>query len=159
MVQRERERGVTVVEFSVEVDAPADSVWEVASDPTNLPQWDKHVVRVRPPEGGMFEGARYEVDMGFMAVQTTVRATVLEWEPPARSRIRLQGLLEAVVTTSVAPLPRDRSMLRHEIDYRFRGPLGGFGAMSLNALGGAHMALKHGVLAQKRQIEAAAVSG
>jgi len=50
-------------------------------------------------------------------------------------------------------------MLRHEIDYRFRGPLGGFGAMSLNALGGAHMALKHGVLAQKRQIEAAAASG
>jgi uncharacterized membrane protein len=145
---------MTVVEFSVEVEAPAEAVWEVASDVNNLPQWDKHVVRVRPPEVGMHEGARYEVDMGFMAVQTTVRATVLEWDPPWRSKIRLEGLLEAVVTTSVAPL-HDHSLLRHEIDYRFRGPLGGFGAMSLNALGGAHIALKRGVLAQKRQIEAA----
>ena len=158
MVERERERHVTVVEFSVEVDAPAEDVWKVASDPTNLPQWDKHVVRVRPPEGGMHEGARYEVDMGFLAVQTTVRATVVEWDPPWRSRIRLDGLLEALITTSVAAL-HDRSVLRHEIEYRFRGPLGGFGAMSLNALGGAHIALKRGVLAQKRQIEDAAATG
>ncbi len=149
---------MTVVEFSVEVDAPAEAVWAVASDVSNLPQWDRHVVRVRPPEGGMHEGARYEVDMGFMAVQTTVRATVVEWDPPWRSRIRLEGLLEAMITTSVAAL-HDRSLLRHEIDYRFRGPLGRFGASSLNALGGAPMALKRGVLAQKRQIEAAAGAG
>ena len=105
----------------------------------------------------MIEGARYEVDMGFMAVQTTVRATVLEWDPPWRSRIRLEGLLDATVTTSVAAL-HDRSVLRHEIDYRFRGPLGRFGAMGVNALGGAHLALKRGVLAQKRQIEEAAAA-
>ena len=148
---------MTVVEFSVEVDAQAEAVWKVASDPTNLPHWDKHVVRVRPPQGGMHDGARYEVDMGFLAVQTTVRATVVEWDPPWRSRIRLEGLLEALITTSVASL-HDRSVLRHEIDYRFRGPLGGFGAMSLNALGGAHLALKRGVLSQRRQIEDAAAS-
>lgn len=143
---------MTVVEFSVEVDAPAEAVWKVASDPRNLPQWDKHVRRVRPPEGGMREGARYEVDMGFMAVQTTIRATVLAWEPPHRSQIRLEGLLEARITTTVASV-RERSVLRQEVDYRFGGPLGRFGAMSLHALGGAHMALKRGVLAQKRQIE------
>jgi uncharacterized membrane protein len=157
MVERERERRMTVVEFSVEVDAPAEAVWAVASDVNNLPQWDKHVIRVRPPEDGMIEGARYEVDMGFMAVQTTVRATVLEWDPPWRSRIRLEGLLDATVTTSVAAL-HDRSVLRHEIEYRFRGPLGRFGAMGVNALGGAHLALKRGVLAQKRQIEEAAAA-
>jgi hypothetical protein len=47
-------------------------------------------------------------------------------------------------------------MLRHEVDYRFRGPLGGFAAASLNAVGGAQMGLRHGVLRQKAEIEAMA---
>ncbi|MGZ8629567.1 MAG: SRPBCC family protein [Actinomycetota bacterium] len=150
---------MTTVEFSVEVDAPAETVWQIASDPCNLPQWDKRVVRVSPPEGSMGLGARYEVVMGFMGVQTTVRATVLEWEPPWRSSIRLEGLLDATVTTSVASLPFDRSVLRHEVTYRFRGPLGGLGAASLNAMGGAQYALRHGVLAQQREIEGYASRG
>ena len=144
---------MTTVQFSVEVDASPERVWEVASDPGNLPQWDRHIIRVRLPEGGVGPGVRYEVDMGFMAIHTTVQAEVLEWEKPWRTKIALHGLLEAVVTTSIASLPHDRSMLRHEVEYRFKGPLGGFGATSLNMLGGAHLALKRGVLAQKRQIE------
>jgi uncharacterized protein YndB with AHSA1/START domain len=144
---------MTVVQFSVEVDASPERVWEVASDPGNLPQWDRHIIRVRLPEGGLGPGVKYEVDMGFMAVHTTVAAEVLEWERPWRTRIALHGLLEAVVTTSIASLPHDRSLLRHEVEYRFKGPLGGFGAASLNVLGGAQMALRRGVLAQKHQIE------
>jgi uncharacterized protein YndB with AHSA1/START domain len=155
VVERERRRPVTSVEFSVEVNASPERVWEVAGDPGNLPQWDRHIVRVRMPEGGMAAGVDYEVDMGFMAVATTVRAHVLEWEPPWRSTIRLAGLLEAEITTSVGSLPHGRSVLRHEVEYRFIGPLGGFGATGLNMLGGAHFALKRGVLAQKRQIEQA----
>jgi uncharacterized protein YndB with AHSA1/START domain len=150
---------MTSVEFSVEVEAAPEQVWEVAGDPRNLPQWDRHIVRVRMPERELGEGTEYEVDMGFMAVQTTVRARILEWEPPFRAAIRLEGLVEAVITTSIGALPHGRSVLRHEVEYRFRGPLGGFGAASLNMLGGSHMALKHGVLAQKRQIEAAATGG
>ena len=153
LVERERGGSVTTVEFSVEVDAPAETVWEIASDPRNLPQWDKHIVRVDLPEGGMARDARYGVVMALMGVQATVRATVLEWEPPWRSSVRLEGLLDATVTTSVASLPFDRSVLRHEVTYRFRGPLGGFGAAGLNAMGGAGYALRHGVLAQKREIE------
>jgi uncharacterized membrane protein len=144
---------MTVVEFSVEVDAPPQTVWEVASDPHNLPQWDRHIQSVRPPEEGMGKGAKYRVVMGFMGVSATIRAEVLEWESPWRSVVRLRGILEATVTTSVGSLPFDRSMLRHEVDYRFRGPLGGFAATSLNAVGGAQLAMRHGVLAQKRQIE------
>lgn len=144
---------MTTVEFSVEVDAPPETVWEIASDPCNLPQWDKHVVRVDLPDEGMRLGARYDVVMGLMGVQTTVHATVQEWEPPWRSCVRLEGLLDATVTTSVASLPYDRSVLRHEVTFRFRGPLGGFGAAGLNAMGGAQYGLKRGVLAQKREIE------
>jgi uncharacterized membrane protein len=144
---------MTTVEFSVEVDAPPQAVWEVTSKPENLPHWDRHIVAVRVPPDGLRAGTHYEVEMRFMAVRTTIQATVLEWEAPWRAKIHLSGLLDATVTTSVAALPFDRSVLRHEIDYRFRGPLGGIGAASLNAVGGAGMALRHGVLAQKCEIE------
>jgi len=137
---------VTTVEVSVEVEAPPERVWTVTSNPRNLAQWDRHVVSVRLPQE--------EFTMGFMGVRTVVKAQVLEWEPPWRSRLRLEGLLEATVTTSVASMPFDRSLLRQQVDYRFRGPLGGFGAMSLNAVGGAQLGLRRGVMAQKRQIEA-----
>jgi uncharacterized membrane protein len=144
---------VTSVEFSVEVDAPVEDVWAVASDPANLPHWDRHITEVRAPAEGLSKGARYEVVMGFMAVHTTVKAEVTEWEPPWRAEVRLEGLLEGTVATSIASLSGDRSILRHEIEYRFHGPFGSFGAASVNAVGGAHMALKKGVLAQKRDIE------
>jgi hypothetical protein len=148
-----RRDGMTTAEFSVEVEASVDATWQIASDPRNLPQWDRHIVRVDLPEGGMQRDAAYEVVMGLMGVHTTVHATVLEWEPPWRSSVKLTGLLEATVTTSVATLPFDRSMLRHEVTFRFRGPFGRFGAAGLNAMGGAQYALRRGVLEQKREIE------
>jgi uncharacterized protein YndB with AHSA1/START domain len=144
---------VTTVEYSVEVDASPQRVWEQVSDPRNLPHWDKHIVGVRLPPSGLAPGVRYEVVMGFLVVRATVRAEVLEWEPPWRSRLRLRGPLDATVTTSIAKLPYERSVLRHEIEYSFRGPLGRFAAASLNAVGGAHLALRRGTLKQRDQIE------
>ena len=144
---------MTTVEFSVEIDAPPERVWKVTSNPRNLPHWDKHIESVEVPEGGLGLGVRYHVLMRFMSLRTTVDAEVLEWEPPWRASIRLSGLLEATVTTTIASLPFERSMLRHEVTYRFRGVFGGIGARSIQAVGGTQMALKHGVLAQKREIE------
>jgi uncharacterized membrane protein len=146
---------VTLVEFDIVVDAPPEEVWEVISDPRNLPHWDRHIVRVDdvPPEG-LREGTRYSTEMRFMAFRTTVDGEVLEWDPPRRSRIRLTGLLDATVTSTVEPLAGDRSLLEHVIDYRFRGgPLGELAARSLARVGGSHLALRHGTLAQKRDIE------
>lgn len=145
---------MTTAEFSVEVDAPPERVWEVTSDPANLPHWDRHIESVRVPAGGLAPGVRYDVTMRFMAFRTNVVAEVVEWEPPWRAVVRLSGLLEATVSTSIAALPDDRSVLRHEITYRFRGPFGGIGAQSIQAVGGSQLALKHGVLAQKRDVEA-----
>jgi ligand-binding SRPBCC domain-containing protein len=153
MVQREPRGRVTTVEFSVEIDAPPERVWTVTSNPRNLPHWDKHIESVEVPEGGLGLGVRYHVLMRFMALRTTVDAEVLEWEPPWRASIRLSGLLEATVMTTIASLPFERSMLRHEVMYRFRGVFGGIGARSIQAVGGTQLALKHGVLAQKREIE------
>lgn len=155
VAERNGDRPVTVVAVSVEVDAPPERVWEVISDPRNLPHWDRHVVRVKDvPATGLREGARYATEMRFMAVRTKVHARVLEWEPPRRVAIRLSGVLDATVTSTVEPLGGERSRLEHVVDYRFRGgPLGDLAARSLRLVGGARYALRRGTLAQKREIE------
>lgn len=144
---------MTTVEYSVEVEAAPEIVWGVASDPRNLPHWDRHIVRVDIPDGGLDAGVGYQVTMGFMGVHASVACRVLEWEPPWHASFHLGGLLDATVATSIASLPFDRSVLRHEVEYIFRGPLGRFAAASVNAVGGAEFALRRGTLAQKTQIE------
>ena len=150
---------MTTAEVSVEVEAPPEVAWGVAADPRNLPHWDRHIVAVSLPTKDLAPGVTYEVTMGFMAARAKVRCDVLEWEPPWRSRVRLHGVLDATVTTSIASLPYDRCMLRHEVTYVFKGPLGRFAAASVNAVGGAQLALRRGALAQKREIESRAARG
>ena len=147
---------MTRAEFDVVVDAPPEAVWEVISDPRRLPHWDRHIVRVDGvPAGGLRGGIRYSTRMRFLAFHSTIDGEVLEWDPPKRSAIRLTGLLEATVTSTIEPLAGDRSLLGHVVDYRLRGgPLGEIAARSLARMGGAHLALRHGTLAQKRDIEA-----
>ena len=147
--------GTTVAEASIEIEAPPEVVWEVASDPRNLPNWDRHIEAAHVAREGLGPGSRYEVTMRFMGVSARVQVEVLEWEPPWRAALHLSGLLDATVTTVIASLPFDRSLLRHQVEYRFRGPLGVFGAKSLNAVGGAQLALRRGLAAQKREVEAA----
>jgi uncharacterized protein YndB with AHSA1/START domain len=158
MVQRQRGgvvmNGPTVAEASIEVDAPPEVVWQVSSDPANLPYWDRHIEAAHVAREGLGPGSRYEVTMRFMTVTARVGVEVLEWEPPWRAVLRLSGLLDATVTTTVASLPFERSLLRHQVEYRFRGPLGRFGAKGLNVMGGAQLALRRGLAAQKREIEA-----
>ncbi|HZD80248.1 MAG TPA: SRPBCC family protein [Actinomycetota bacterium] len=146
---------MTVVEATVEVMAPPDRVWAVVSDPRNLPRWDRRVASVEDvPSQGLSRGATYTTVMRFMAVRSRVHAEVLEWDPPERATVRLMGLLEATVSTTVTALPGGRSRLRHIVDYHFPGgALGDLAARSLRVLGGAGFALRHGTLAQVRQIE------
>jgi uncharacterized membrane protein len=146
---------MTLVRASVDVDASPERVWAVVSDPRNLPIWDKHIDAVLDvPPDGVRRGTRYTTVLRFMSIHTSIGAEVLELDPPRFGRVRLRGLLDATVTTRVDPLDGDRSRLEHEVDYRFRGgPLGRLAARSLRMLGGAGLALRHGALAQKRQIE------
>lgn len=155
VVERDGDGRVSIVEVLVEVEAPSERVWAVVSDPRKLSHWDRHVESVAGiPAAGLAEGVRYTTVMRFMAVRGRVDGEVLEFEPPHRSVIRLTGLLEATVTTTVEPLPGERSLLKHVVDYHFRGgAIGDFAARSLRLLGGAQLALRHGTLAQKREIE------
>jgi uncharacterized protein YndB with AHSA1/START domain len=147
---------MSTAEFSVEVDASPERVWEVVSDPANIPHWERHVVSVRVPDGGLDVGSTYTVVMAFMGIRVMVRGEILRWEPPSHATIRLRGPLDATIDTSVGRLPRDRSVLRHEVTYTFRGPLGRVVAAGLAAVGGAQLGVRHGTLGQKRQIEARA---
>ena len=106
---------MTRVAVEVEIDATSEQVWAVVSDPRNLPHWDKHIVEVvGVPPGGLAEGTRYTTVMKFMAVRARVAAEVLEWDPPHVSSIRLSGVIEATVTTTVETLGDRRSRLRHD---------------------------------------------
>lgn len=146
---------MTVVTEAIDVDAPVDVVWSVISDPRNLPQWERHIVRVTGvPKEGLREGSSYITEMRFMAVRAKVRAKVLEWDPPRRATFQLSGLLDATVTTTVEPIDDERTRLEHVVEYSFRGgPLGDIAARSLRLVGGAQFELRRGIAAQKRQIE------
>ncbi len=151
----------TTASVSIEVDAPPERVWAVVADPRRLPRWERHIVSVEDvPSDGLSKGARYTVVMRFVAVRARVHAEVLEWSPPGYSAVRLSGLLDATVRTTIMPLGGARSRLEHDVDYSFRGgALGDLAARSLQVVGGAQLALKLGTLAQKRQIESGSPTG
>jgi carbon monoxide dehydrogenase subunit G len=145
----------TMVSASVEVDAPPERVWAVVADPRQLPRWERHIVSIEDvsPEG-LSKGATYTVVMRFVAVRARVHAEVLEWSPPGYACVRLTGLLDATVRTTITPIGRRRSRLEHDVEYTFRGgALGDLAARSLQLVGGAHLALRLGAMSQKHQIE------
>lgn len=145
---------MSVVEVVAEIDAPIEVVWRVVADPRNLPRWDKHIVGVEnPPPDGLRTGCRYTTIVGFMGVRAHVGCLAEEVRTPEYSMVRLHGLLDAVVETTLERLGDDRTRLRHHVDYRFLGgPLGAIAAKAVNVLGAGSL-LRHGVQAQKRQAE------
>jgi carbon monoxide dehydrogenase subunit G len=146
---------VAEASFSVVVDAPPEEVWSVVADPRNLPSWDRRIAGVHGvPPTGLGPGVEYTTEMRFMGVRASVRCRVVEWDPPRWAVIVLSGIVDATVATRVDALPGGRSRLEHEVDYHFtRNPLGELAARSIQVIGGAYLALRHGTLAQKRQIE------
>src|SRR5687768_7219330 len=98
--QRYREAFVTRIRETTIVEAPVEDVWNVVSDPRNLPRWNKHIIEVHDlPEEGLEPGSRYWTELGGAGVVFRVRAQVEEFDPPRYSRIRLDGPLDAIVQT------------------------------------------------------------
>jgi uncharacterized protein YndB with AHSA1/START domain len=146
---------VSVVRASEIIEAPPESVWEVISDPRNLPRWNQHIKEVTGvPEDGLKPGSRYTTSLRIVGVPFDVHAKVLEIDPPRYSEIRLSGPLEAVVRTWVRPIGKRRSRLEHEVTYRVKriGPAGRVIDQGLRMMGAGTL-LRRGTRAQKRQIE------
>ncbi len=142
------------VSVSTIVNDTPERVWEVVADPHNLINWDRRIAGVYDADSDeIYEGMEYTVDLRLVLVHGHVRARVLEVEAPRSSLIELRGLLDGTVATIVGSLKDGRTRLEHEVDFRFRGPLGELAARSLKMVGGPGHVLRHGILAQKRQIE------
>jgi carbon monoxide dehydrogenase subunit G len=149
---------MTLVRTSVEIAAPREEAWKVVADPRNLPKWDRHIVSVTGvPDSGLEDGTEYTTQVEFGPITSRVDAHVEEIRPPEYSRIRLTGLLDAVVATKLLPVDGGkRCRLEQEVDFAFKGgPIGRAAAKALQITGGPAVVLRRGVLAQKRQVERA----
>lgn len=145
---------MSVVQTSVEVQAPAKRVWAVVADPRNLPRWDHHIEAVDGvPEDGLRDGTEYVATIRLMGVRARIKVTVVELRPQEYAKVRLDGLLDGVVQTWLEPVDGGGTRLRHRIQYRFKGgPFGRLAARGVKLLG-ASMLLRRGVQAQKLQAE------
>jgi uncharacterized membrane protein len=110
-----------ITEGSIEVDAPASTVWEVFADVERWPEWTASVRRVVPLDGPALEvGHRFQIDQP--------RFPKLVWEvtavEPGRSwtwEQRSPGGT-ALASHEVVPLGEGRTLVRQVIDQR--GPIG-----------------------------------
>jgi len=145
---------MSVVETSIDIDAPPDRVWKIVADPRNLPRWDKHVVGVDDvPPDGLHKGSHYVTVVRFIGARARVRSDVEALRPNEYSKVHLHGLVDAVVETWLEPLANERTRLRHRVDYRLvGGPLGRLAAGALRSLGAASV-LRRGAEAQKAMAE------
>jgi carbon monoxide dehydrogenase subunit G len=146
---------VSVVQVSVEVEAPPENVWSVIANPHNLMRWDRHIVGVHGvPPAGLAEGSEYTTDVRFLGMKAHSTSRVREFRPPEYSKVELDGLVEGTVETWLEPLDGgSRTRLRHRVEYRFiGGPLGRLAAGAVKRLGAAGV-LENGVRAQKLQAE------
>lgn len=145
---------MSLVRETVEIDAPPAEVWRTVSDPHNLPRWNPHIRAVTgAPDGPLATGDRYVTEMRILGVKVLVRAQVIQVDAPRYSEILLTGPLEATVRTRLRPIGHARTRLDHEVDYHLKGgPVGELVSRAVKLLG-AHVLLKRGAKAQKRQIE------
>lgn len=146
---------MSVVRASEIVEASPETVWEIISDPRNLPRWNQHINKVTGvPEDGLEPGSRYTTSLRIVGVPFDVHAQVLEIDPPRYAEIRLTGPLDAVVRTWVRPAGKRRSRLEHEVTYRVKriGPAGRVIEQGLRVMGAGTL-LRRGTRAQKRQVE------
>jgi uncharacterized protein YndB with AHSA1/START domain len=143
----------SVVEVSVDIDATPEDVWKVVADPRNLRRWDRHIALVDGALGELHEGDEYTTELRFLGARARAHMKVLALKPHEYSKVAMEGVVDGTVETWVEPLDGDRSRLRHRVTYRFRG--GSLGEVAGRAVRmmGAGTILKHGVQAQKRQVE------
>ena len=133
----------------------ARAVWDGGERPRNLPHWDKHIVSVRPARGGHALGARYEVVMG---VHGRASSTVARRGPGVGAAVARRGAPRGPARSDRHDLGRHRcrssgACCATRSRTGSAGRSAGSAAASINAVGGAQLALRRGVLAQKAEIE------
>ena len=99
------------LDASTEIDAPAELVWQVASDFARYPEWNPFMVRA---SGEQRTGARLEVTIVAPGVRAaTFKPKVLDLQPGRlirwKGRLILPGLFDGRHALSVDPLSDGRA--------------------------------------------------
>jgi uncharacterized membrane protein len=110
-----------ITDSSIEIDAPAEVVWEVFTDVERWPDWTASVSRLTALDGeGLVPGRRFEIiQPKFPKLVWTVTAV-----DPGRSwtwTVRSFGATTHA-THELVPIAGDRTMVRQRIDQQ--GPIG-----------------------------------
>lgn len=76
----------------IDIDAPVDRVWAVATDIPNQPRWMRDLVRVRIlDDGPVRAGTRATGTVRILGIEVEDPITVLAFDPPERFAIRHDG--------------------------------------------------------------------
>ena len=110
-----------ITDSSIEIDAPASTVWQVFSDVERWSEWTASIEHIRPLDGRELHlGNRFEIKQP--------RLPVLVWEVTAVNpgigwtwRQRSPGGT-TLATHEVVPLRADSTLVRQRIEQR--GPIG-----------------------------------
>ena len=111
------------IRTDIEIDAPADRVWEILTNLGAYPQWNPFIVEAA---GDLRQGGRLELAIrppGRKAM--TFEPLVLEWQPPRRfvwlGRLGVRGIFDGKHIHEVEPLGENRS--RYTQREQFNGVL------------------------------------
>jgi hypothetical protein len=111
------------IRTDIEIDAPADRVWEILTDFGDYPRWNPFIVEAA---GDLRQGGRLELAIrppGRKA--TTFKPHVLEWQPPRRfawlGRLGVRGIFDGKHIHEVEQLGENRS--RYTQREQFNGVL------------------------------------
>jgi len=95
------------MEYTIEIDRPADDVFGFVTDPSRFPQWQKDVVRVAVPHPGTPGlGERFATSRRIAGAERSMTQEVTEFAPEARRwAVRgVDGPIRPHATVTVEPL-------------------------------------------------------
>ena len=90
------------VDASIEIDAPPDRVWPIATDPYLASRWNSNVVSVSNVSPGPVRvGTRWTQVVRILGIDKTMQAEVVECSPPWRGVVRMDGPGDPIITTTI----------------------------------------------------------
>lgn len=108
---------------SEEIDAPAETAWELLTTLERTPEWNEHILAVTAPQG-LVEGGKLRMRVRHPEahrITATLRPTVTGLEPARQlewsSRIIAGWLLRVTETITLQPLGADRTEITQTLAF------------------------------------------
>jgi uncharacterized protein YndB with AHSA1/START domain len=128
---------MTVVNASIEIDAPPERVYDTMLDPDCLAEWVTIHRRVNRADGGTpHEGYEMEQTLCLRGANFKVRWTLTEAERPGGATWEGRGPAHSYARTAYKLTPVDGGRTRFEYENEFKAPGGMLGAAASRVLVG-----------------------